>query len=83
LFFVLPSFLGWLILIIRTKGTIHRVEKAKIAVLAAGIESSKTEAKGTVILDTADRLVEFSKGEEKIIEQVNILPIVLLRKQYD
>lgn len=51
------------------EGTIHRVEKAKIAVLATGIESSKTEAKGTVILDTADRLIEFSKGEEKIIEE--------------
>lgn len=55
------------------EGTIHRVDKAKVAVFAIGIESSKTEAKGVVVLDTPEALAEFSKGEEKQIEEVSMI----------
>lgn len=52
------------------EGTITHVRGAKVAVLATGLETAKPETKGTVLLETAEQLKEFSKGEEKLMEEI-------------
>ena len=44
--------------------------KAKIAVYSCPFDAMGTETKGTVLLKSAAELMEFSKGEEQLIEQV-------------
>eukprot|EP01089_Gocevia_fonbrunei_P014198 TRINITY_DN3833_c0_g1_i1.p1 TRINITY_DN3833_c0_g1~~TRINITY_DN3833_c0_g1_i1.p1 ORF type:complete len:543 (-),score=141.93 TRINITY_DN3833_c0_g1_i1:55-1683(-) len=51
-------------------GTIKHVTSAKIAVFAAGVDISKTETKGNVILKSAQDLAGFSKGEEELMEEI-------------
>jgi len=46
------------------------VTKAKIAVYSCPFDAMGTETKGTVLLKSASELMEFSKGEEQLIEQV-------------
>merc|ERR1719468_42692 len=46
-------------------GVVTSQEKAKVAVYAAGIESQSTETKGTVLLENAEQLQNYTKGEEK------------------
>jgi T-complex protein 1 subunit theta len=43
---------------------------AKIAVFASGIEASSTEAKGTVLMKTADDLKNYNKTEEAKMEDI-------------
>jgi T-complex protein 1 subunit theta len=45
-------------------------EKAKIAVYASGIEASATEAKGTVLMKTADDLKNYNTTEEAKMEEI-------------
>lgn len=47
-----------------TSGVETFKEKAKVAVYATGIEMQGTETKGTVLLENADQLMNFTKGEE-------------------
>jgi len=51
------------------EGTVKHVVNAKIAVFATGIDLGKTETKGTVLIKNADDLLNFSKGEEKLMEE--------------
>mmetsp|Transcript_27894 Transcript_27894/g.70574 ORF Transcript_27894/g.70574 Transcript_27894/m.70574 type:complete len:542 (-) Transcript_27894:107-1732(-) len=44
-------------------------EKAKVAVYAAGIESQSTETKGTVLLESAEQLQNYTKGEEQRMDE--------------
>jgi T-complex protein 1 subunit theta len=44
-------------------------EKAKVCVYAEGIETNSTETKGTVLLNNAEELMNFTKGEEERMEQ--------------
>lgn len=46
-------------------GVINFKEKAKVAVYAAGLESQSTETKGTVLLENAEQLQNYTKGEEQ------------------
>jgi len=39
-------------------------EKAKVAVFASGIDLQGTETKGTVLLENADQLLNYTKGED-------------------
>jgi T-complex protein 1 subunit theta len=48
----------------RVCGIETKKEKAKVAVYAQGIELSGTETKGTVLLENADQLLNYTKGEE-------------------
>lgn len=50
------------------EGTVKHVTDAKIAAFAAGIDLGKTETKGTLKITNADELMNFSKGEEKQME---------------
>lgn len=44
-------------------------EKAKVAVYASGIEMQGTETKGTVLLESADQLLNYTKGEERRMDE--------------
>lgn len=44
-------------------------EKAKVAVYASGVELQGTETKGTVLLENADQLLNYTAGEEQRMEE--------------
>lgn len=48
----------------------QKAELAKIAVYACGFEASSTEAKGTVLMKTADDLLNYNKTEESKMEEI-------------
>lgn len=50
------------------EGDITKVSDAKICVLSCPLDSMATETKGTVLIKNADELVNFSKGEEDLLE---------------
>merc|ERR1719473_1071276 len=52
-----------------TNGVEKCKEKARVAVYANGIEMQGTETKGTVLLENADQLMNFTKGEEQRMEE--------------
>eukprot|EP01101_Sappina_pedata_P007364 TRINITY_DN3877_c0_g1_i1.p2 TRINITY_DN3877_c0_g1~~TRINITY_DN3877_c0_g1_i1.p2 ORF type:complete len:553 (+),score=280.00 TRINITY_DN3877_c0_g1_i1:33-1661(+) len=52
------------------EGSIKHVKNAKICVFAAGIDVVKPETKPTVLITTADQLMSYNKGEEKIMEEI-------------
>ncbi|CAL9037406.1 T-complex protein 1 subunit theta-like [Musa acuminata AAA Group] len=51
-------------------GTIKRVEKAKIVVFAGGVDTSATETKGTVLIQSAEQLKNYAKTEESKVEEL-------------
>lgn len=51
------------------EGSVTRVDSAKVVVLTCPMDISTTETKGTVLLKTADELLNFSRGEEDLLEQ--------------
>ncbi|CDJ52727.1 TCP-1/cpn60 family chaperonin, putative [Eimeria brunetti] len=51
-------------------GTVENKEKCKVMVLGCGLECATTEAKGTVLIHTADELKNFTKGEEAQMEEI-------------
>jgi len=52
-----------------TEGSIKHVKDGKVAVFSCGLEGAATEAKGTVLIKSADELMKFSKGEEALMEE--------------
>jgi len=44
-------------------------EKAKVAIYAEGIELGQTETKGTVLLENAEQLMNYTKGEESRMDE--------------
>ncbi|KAL7983558.1 hypothetical protein Chor_000434 [Crotalus horridus] len=51
-----------------TEGDITSVKDAKIAVYSCPFDGMITETKGTVLIKNAEELMNFSKGEENLIE---------------
>ncbi|KMZ68381.1 T-complex protein 1 subunit theta [Zostera marina] len=51
-------------------GTIKRVENAKIAVFVNGVDTSATETKGTVLIQSAEQLENYAKTEEAKVEEL-------------
>lgn len=51
------------------EGTHTSVKDAKIAVYACPVDVAATETKATVLIKNADELVNFSHGEEELLEQ--------------
>ncbi|XP_059647312.1 T-complex protein 1 subunit theta [Cornus florida] len=51
-------------------GSIKRVEKAKVAVFAGGVDTSATETKGTVLIHSAEQLENYAKTEEGKVEEL-------------
>jgi T-complex protein 1 subunit theta len=64
------SLINGMVILRDTEGTIKRVENAKIAVYGCGIEASATEAKGTVLIRSAEELLNYNKSEEKNMEEI-------------
>merc|ERR1719198_1017389 len=52
-----------------TVGVETHKEKAKVAIFASGIELQGSETKGTVLLENADQLLNYTKGEEQKMEE--------------
>ncbi|XP_058204781.1 T-complex protein 1 subunit theta-like [Rhododendron vialii] len=59
-----------MVLKIDAVGSIKRVEKAKVAVFAGGVDTSATETKGTVLIHSAEQLENYSKTEEAKVEEL-------------
>lgn len=51
-------------------GTIKLVEKAKVAVFVGGVDTSATETKGTVLINSAEQLESYAKTEESKVEEL-------------
>eukprot|EP01105_Mastigella_eilhardi_P006320 TRINITY_DN17933_c0_g1_i1.p1 TRINITY_DN17933_c0_g1~~TRINITY_DN17933_c0_g1_i1.p1 ORF type:complete len:554 (-),score=168.38 TRINITY_DN17933_c0_g1_i1:47-1528(-) len=52
-----------------TEGVIKHCNNAKIAVFSGGIDIPKPETKGTVLIENAEQLKNYSKTEEQLMEQ--------------
>ena len=53
----------------QTTGTVKKVKNAKVAVFAMSVQASSTEAKGTVLIESADDLMNYNKSEERLMEK--------------
>ncbi|KAK4459487.1 chaperonin Cpn60/TCP-1 family [Cladorrhinum samala] len=51
-------------------GSVKKAKKAKVGVFTCPIDTSQTETKGTVLLQNAKEMLDFSKGEEDQLEAV-------------
>ncbi|XP_034829158.1 T-complex protein 1 subunit theta [Maniola hyperantus] len=51
------------------EGDVTSATKAKIAIYSCPVDITQTETKGTVLIKTADELLNFSKGEESLLEK--------------
>lgn len=51
-------------------GVVKKATAAKVAVFTCGMDISQTETKGTVLLNNADEMLNFTKGEEKQMEKI-------------
>jgi T-complex protein 1 subunit theta len=49
-------------------GAIKKARKAKVGVFSCAIDISQTETKGTVLLKSAQEMLDFTKGEEQRLE---------------
>lgn len=50
------------------EGDINNVENAKIVIYSCAVDIMQTETKGTVLIKSADELMNFSRGEENLLE---------------
>jgi len=50
------------------EGDVTKQVQAKIAVFTCAVDITQTETKGTVLIKTAEELVNFSRGEETMLE---------------
>ncbi|XP_013794331.1 T-complex protein 1 subunit theta-like [Limulus polyphemus] len=51
------------------ESNITKATSAKVAVYTCPIDSVQTETKGTVLINTAEELMNFSRGEESLLEK--------------
>ncbi|KAF9591265.1 hypothetical protein IFM89_003216 [Coptis chinensis] len=51
-------------------GSIKKMAKAKIAVFVGGVDTSATETKGTVLIQSAEQLENYAKTEEAKVEEL-------------
>ncbi|KAJ1970040.1 T-complex protein 1 subunit theta [Dimargaris xerosporica] len=50
------------------EGIVHKASQAKVAIFTCSLDISQTETKGTVLIQNANEMLDFSKGEEKVVE---------------
>nr|CAD7416611.1 unnamed protein product [Timema poppensis] len=53
----------------QVEGDITKKTNAKVAVFSCAVDNSQTETKGTVLIKSADELMNFSRGEENQLEE--------------
>ncbi|XP_056158395.1 T-complex protein 1 subunit theta-like, partial [Syzygium oleosum] len=51
-------------------GSIKRIENAKVAVFAGGVDTSATDTKGTVLIHSAEQHENYAKSEEAKLEEL-------------
>lgn len=51
------------------EGDVTVANKAKVAVFSCPVDITQTETKGTVLIKSADELLNFSRGEESLLEK--------------
>ncbi|KAI0800251.1 T-complex protein 1 [Fomes fomentarius] len=51
-------------------GIVTKVKKAKVAVFTCALDIAQTETKGTVLLKSAEEMLNFTRGEEKQLEKI-------------
>jgi T-complex protein 1 subunit theta len=52
-----------------SEGTVKHVKNAKIGIFVQGIDIAKPETKPTVLISTAEELMNYNKSEEKLTEE--------------
>ncbi|XP_055327694.1 T-complex protein 1 subunit theta-like [Paramacrobiotus metropolitanus] len=52
-----------------TEGDINKAENAKVVVYACAVDINQTETKGTVLIKTANELLNYTKDEEDLLEK--------------
>ncbi|KAG2118227.1 chaperonin Cpn60/TCP-1 family [Suillus discolor] len=52
------------------EGIIKKVSGAKVAVFTCALDVAQTETKGTVLLKSADEMLNFTRGEEQQLERI-------------
>ncbi|KAF8920002.1 T-complex protein 1 [Mucidula mucida] len=52
------------------EGLIKKVTKAKVAIFTSALDIAQTETKGTVLLKSADEMLNFTRGEEQQLEKI-------------
>lgn len=52
----------------QVEGTVTSIKDAKVALYSCAVDIMQTETKGTVLLKSAAELVDFSRGEETLLE---------------
>lgn len=54
---------------------VQKVYKGKVAVFTSALDIAQTETKGTVLIKSAEQMLNFTSGEEKHLEKVSILTV--------
>ncbi|KAG1875962.1 chaperonin Cpn60/TCP-1 family [Suillus tomentosus] len=52
------------------EGIIKKISGAKVAVFTCALDVAQTETKGTVLLKSADEMLNFTRGEEQQLERI-------------
>ncbi|KAH9851114.1 T-complex protein 1 [Lenzites betulinus] len=52
------------------EGIVKKVRGGKVAVFTCALDSAQTETKGTVLIRSADEMLNFTSGEEKHLEKI-------------
>ncbi|CAG8494099.1 5475_t:CDS:2 [Paraglomus occultum] len=52
------------------EGSVHKALKAKIGIFTCPLDITQTETKGTVLIHNAQEMLNFTKDEEKRLEQI-------------
>ncbi|RDX44074.1 T-complex protein 1 [Lentinus brumalis] len=52
------------------EGHVQKVKKGKVAVFTCGLDVAQTETKGTVLLKSAEEMLNFTRGEEQQLEKI-------------
>jgi len=52
------------------EGSVNHIKKAKVAVFSCAVDVPSTETKGTALIESAEQLLQYSKKEEDVIEEI-------------
>ncbi|PIL33771.1 hypothetical protein GSI_04396 [Ganoderma sinense ZZ0214-1] len=52
------------------EGIVKKIKKAKVAVFTTALDIAQTETKGTVLLKSAEEMLNFTRGEEQQLEKM-------------
>ena len=64
------SFVKGMVILRDAEGIVKSAKDAKVQVLGCGLESTATEAKGTVLIKNAEELLTYNRSEERKMEEV-------------